>query len=142
MALATQQFRGSSLGASGGAPATWIYVSQVQLLLRVLELFLDVFLISLNLPLHLRTDGWKWLIRFGFVTGFEWQSSADQDNPDAPIHIEKAELQQLLELVGIIEEAIEYIDGHIEEHTYECLEFCCQIRKALNKILGILTVLL
>ena len=61
--------------------------------------------------------------------------------PDAPIHIEKAELQQLLGLVGIIEEAIEYIDGHIEENKYECLEFCCQIRKALNKIRGMLTVI-
>jgi hypothetical protein len=40
----------------------WIYVSQVQLLLCVLELFLDVFLISLGLPLHFRADGRKLLM--------------------------------------------------------------------------------
>jgi hypothetical protein len=38
--------------------------SKSQLLIRVLELFLDVFLISLSLPLYLVADGWELFIRF------------------------------------------------------------------------------
>jgi hypothetical protein len=56
--------------------------------------------------------------------------------PDT-VPIARADLQQLLELVGIIEEATEYIDGHMETNMYECLEYCCQIRKALNKMRGL-----
>ena len=40
------------------------YVSQVQLLLCVLELFADVFLISLSLLLNFLADGREFFIRF------------------------------------------------------------------------------
>jgi hypothetical protein len=61
--------------------------------------------------------------------------------PDT-VTITNPELQQLLELVGVIEEAIEYVDDNLETNPYECFEYCSQIRKALNKIRGTLTVLL
>src|SRR6516165_6014298 len=44
-----------------------IAISQSQLLIRVFELFLDVFLISLDLPLNFLTDGWQWPARFGCI---------------------------------------------------------------------------
>jgi hypothetical protein len=52
------QSSGRLLSGLLASPA-WIYVSQVQLLLCVLELFLDVFLISLGLPVNFLADGWK-----------------------------------------------------------------------------------
>jgi hypothetical protein len=58
--------------------------------------------------------------------------------PDT-VMIARAELQCLLELIGIIEEAVEYIDNYVEGNPYECLEYCSQIRKALNKMRGLLT---
>ena len=51
------------------------------------------------------------------------------------VTIARAELEQLIELVALIEDAVEYIDGHIEGNTYDCLE-------TLNKIRGTLIVLL
>jgi hypothetical protein len=59
--------------------------------------------------------------------------------PDT-VTIARVELQQLLELVGVIEDAIEYVDIHVEQNPYECLEYCSQIRKALNKMRGLLTL--
>ena len=44
-----------------------IHFGQIQLLLCVLELFLDVCPISLDLPLKLLADGWEWPIRLGLV---------------------------------------------------------------------------
>ena len=41
-----------------------IALGQIQLFLSVLELFLDVCLISLDLPLYLVADGQELLIRF------------------------------------------------------------------------------
>jgi len=57
------------------------------------------------------------------------------------ITIARAELQQLLELVGIIEEAVEFVDDHIEDDPYTALEHCSKIMKALNKIKWTLTAL-
>jgi hypothetical protein len=37
--------------------------------------------------------------------------------PDT-ITLARAELQQLLELVGVIEDAVEYIDDHVEDNPY------------------------
>jgi hypothetical protein len=56
------------------------------------------------------------------------------------VTIAKVEYQRLLELIGVVEEAIEYVDDHIETNRYECLDYCSQIRKALNKMRGLLTL--
>ena len=42
--------------------------------------------------------------------------------PDAPIHIEKAEVQQFLRWLRDIEEAVGYINENIEEQPYECID--------------------
>ena len=54
-----------------------IHFGQIQLLLCVLELFADVFLISLALPLHLLADGRELFV--GFVTRGD-----DGSTPQAP----------------------------------------------------------
>jgi hypothetical protein len=41
--------------------------------------------------------------------------------PDT-IMIEKAELEQLLEMVAIVENGVEWVGIHIESNPYECLE--------------------
>jgi hypothetical protein len=61
--------------------------------------------------------------------------------PDAPIHIEKAELQQLFQYLRDIDEAVDFIDKNVEEETYLCLDRCKDIRKVLNKMRGLLTIL-
>lgn len=64
-----------------------IAFGQIQLFLSVLELFLDVFLISLDLPLHLRADGRKLFIRF-----VAWSSprNHDQSSGDGPTIVTSA----------------------------------------------------
>jgi hypothetical protein len=59
--------------------------------------------------------------------------------PDT-VTIARVELEQLIELVALIEDAVEYIDDHVETNPYESLEYCSQIRKALSKMRGLLTV--
>src|SRR5215471_17880345 len=59
-----------------------IFVSQISPLLSVLKLFLDVFLISLDLPLHLLGDGRKLLIRF--IAWFE-RLRATMISPPVPV---------------------------------------------------------
>jgi len=61
--------------------------------------------------------------------------------PDT-ITIPKANLQLLLELISKIEEDVEYVSIHLENHPYECIEQCREITKMLNKIRGILMKLL
>jgi hypothetical protein len=60
--------------------------------------------------------------------------------PD-PILVEQAELAQFLLWLRDIEEAVGYIEN-IEEEPFDCLDQCKYIRKTLNKIRGMLTVLL
>jgi len=60
--------------------------------------------------------------------------------PDAT-HIEKAELQQIFRWLRDIDEAVDFIDKNIEEETYLCLDRCKDIRKKLNKMRGLLTVI-
>jgi hypothetical protein len=62
--------------------------------------------------------------------------------PDAPIYIEKAELKQFLRWLRNIDEAVDFIDKNVEEETYSCLDRCKDIRKTLNKMRGMLSVLL
>jgi hypothetical protein len=60
--------------------------------------------------------------------------------PDA-IMIEKAELNQILRWMGEIEDAVKFIDNHVEEDPYNCLDYCTKIRKILNKMRGFLVVI-
>jgi hypothetical protein len=59
--------------------------------------------------------------------------------PDAPVHIEKAELQQFLRWLTDIEEVVAIIDKETED--YDCMDHCKKIRKILNKMRGMLTVI-
>jgi hypothetical protein len=61
---------------------------------------------------------------------------------DAAIHIERAELQQFLRWLRDIDEAVDFIDKNVEEETYLCLDRCKDIRKTLNKMRGLLQVML
>jgi len=62
--------------------------------------------------------------------------------PDAPAHIEKAEIQQFMQWLRDIDEAVDYIDKNFEDGAYDCLDRCKDIRKTLNKMRGMPTVLL
>ena len=55
--------RRRTLATNGTLPVR-IAFRQIYLLLSVLKVFLDVFLISLDLPLHLLGDGREFFIRF------------------------------------------------------------------------------
>jgi len=57
------------------------------------------------------------------------------------IMIEKAELQQLMVWLRDIEGDVQFIDKNIEDATYVCLDRCKHIRKILNKMRGMLTVI-
>jgi hypothetical protein len=56
--------------------------------------------------------------------------------PDAPAHIEQAELQQLMRWLTDIEEAVQSIDKNTED--YDSMDQCRRIRKILNKMRGFL----
>jgi hypothetical protein len=55
--------------------------------------------------------------------------------------IEKAELNQLLNWLTDIEEAIEHIDKNVEEDPFGCLDQCKKVRKILSKMRGFLSVI-
>jgi hypothetical protein len=55
--------------------------------------------------------------------------------------IEKPELPQFLRWLRDIDEAVDFIDKNVEEETYLCLDRCKDIRKVLNKMRGLLTVI-
>ena len=62
--------------------------------------------------------------------------------PDAPVHIEKAELQQIFRWLRDIDEDVQFIDKNIgDEKIYLCLDRCKHIRKMLTKMRGLITVL-
>jgi hypothetical protein len=58
--------------------------------------------------------------------------------PDT-VTIEKLELQQLMRWLTDIEEAVQSIDKNTDD--FDCMDQCRRIRKILNKMRGVLSVI-